>query len=66
MKKSTTIAIKSKTIKSDKVKSYKSSNKSVATVNSKGKVTGKKKGTATITVTMKSGATATFKVTVKK
>lgn len=64
-KKSTTIAVKSTTVKGDKVKSYKSSNTKVATVTKKGKVTGKKKGTATITVTMKSGATATFKVTVK-
>jgi len=31
-----------------------------------GKVTAKKAGTATITVKMKSGAKATFKVTVKK
>ena len=31
-----------------------------------GKVKGIKKGSATITVTMKSGAKATFKVTVKK
>lgn len=48
----------------DKVKSWKSSNTKVATVKS-GKVTGKKKGTATITVTMKSGAKATCKVTIK-
>lgn len=65
-KESTTIQIKSKYPKKDTVKSYKSSNTNVATVNSKGKVTAKKTGTATITVTMKSGATATFKVTVKK
>ncbi|MCI5588149.1 MAG: Ig-like domain-containing protein, partial [Lachnospiraceae bacterium] len=45
------------------------SNKKVATVSSSGKVTGKKKGTAKIIVTMqiKDGAkkTATTKVTVK-
>lgn len=51
--------------KKEKV-TYKSSNKKVATVNNKGKVVGKKAGKATITVTTKSGATATFKVTVKK
>ena len=62
---STTIKIKSTYPANDKVKSYKSSNKKVATVDKNGKVTGKKKGTATITVTMKSGAKATFKVTVK-
>ena len=40
-----------------------SSNKSIATVSSKGKVTGKKKGKATITATI-NGAKATCKVTV--
>ena len=43
---------------------YKGSNKSVATVSSKGVVTGKKKGTAKITVKC-NGITRTFKVTVK-
>jgi uncharacterized protein YjdB len=64
--KTVTIAIKSKFPTNDTVKSYKSSNTSVATVNSKGVVKGVKAGTATITVTMASGAKATFKVTVKK
>lgn len=50
----------------DKIRSWKSSNKSVVTVNSKGKITGKKAGTARITVTLKSGKKATLKVTVKK
>lgn len=48
---------------------FKSSNKKIATVSSSGKVTGKKKGTVKITVTMKikDGAkkTVTTKVTVK-
>lgn len=44
--------------------SYSSSNKSIATVDSKGKITAKKKGTAVITVKCGS-AVATCKVTVK-
>ena len=64
--KTTTIKIKSTFPENDKVKSYKSSNKKIATVDKNGKVKGIKKGSATITVTMKSGAKATFKVTVKK
>ena len=43
---------------------YATSNKKVATVNSKGVVTAKKKGTAKITVKC-NGITRTFKVTVK-
>ena len=43
---------------------YTSSNKKIATVSSKGVVTGKKKGTAKITVTC-NGVSKTFKVTVK-
>lgn len=49
----------------DSVKSFKTSKKSVATVTSKGKITAKKKGKATITVTLKSGKTAKCTVTVK-
>lgn len=41
--------------KNDSVKSYKSSNKKVASISSKGKITAKKKGTCTITVIMKNG-----------
>ena len=59
-------AVKATVMKGDKVKSWKSSNKKVATVNSKGKITAKKAGTATITVTTKKGAKATVKVTVQK
>lgn len=44
---------------------YKSSNTSVATVSSTGKITAKKAGTATITVTTFNGKKATCKVTVK-
>ena len=47
-------------------KKYKSSNKKVATVNSKGKVTAKAVGTATITCTDTKGKTYKCKVTVSK
>lgn len=50
----------------DTIVSWSSSNKKVATVNAKGKITGKKKGTAIITVTMKSGAAASVKIKVQK
>lgn len=50
----------------DKKLTYSSSKKSVATVNSKGKITAKKAGTATITVKSKDGQKkTTIKVTVK-
>lgn len=45
---------------------YSSSNSKIATVNSSGKITAKKKGTATITVKTANGKTATIKITVKK
>ena len=51
--------------KGDGVKKFKSSRKAVATVSSKGKIKAKKKGTAYITVTLKSGKTAKCKITVK-
>lgn len=59
--KKTTIRVKAAPV--SKV-TYKISNKKVATVNSKGVVTAKKKGTAKITVKC-NGITRTFKVTVK-
>lgn len=46
--------------------SYASSKKTVATVSSSGKVTGKKSGTTTITVKSKNGKKASVVVTVKK
>ena len=55
--------IKAKAAPSGTIK-YTSSNKKIATVSSKGVVTGKKKGTAKITVTC-NGVSKTFKVTVK-
>lgn len=51
--------------KGDKVKSYKSNNTKVATVNSKGKITAKKKGTAKITITLASGKKTTATVNVQ-
>lgn len=45
---------------------YSSSDKSVATVNEKGVITGKSAGTATITVTSENGIEKQFTVTVKK
>ena len=45
---------------------YKSSNKKVVAVSSKGKLTAKKAGTATITVTAANGMKRTQKITVKK
>ena len=58
-----TVTIKATATPSGKI-TYKTSNKKVATVSSKGVVKGVKKGTATITVSC-NGATAKFKVTVK-
>lgn len=66
LKKSTTAVKISSYTAGDKVASWSSSNKKVATVDSKGKITGKKVGTATITIKMKSGAKASCKVKVQK
>jgi len=50
----------------DYIKSYSSSNKKVFTVSSGGKITAKKKGTATLTVTLASGKQLKAKVKVQK
>ena len=65
--KTTTIKVKSFKGISNKNVAFSSSDKKVATVSSKGKVTGKKAGTATITVTslINKKVKAVFKVTVK-
>lgn len=67
--KSFTLKVKSvKPANASKAVTFKSSNTKVATVNSKGKVTGKKVGKATITVTSTSNkkVKATCKITVKQ
>lgn len=63
VKQSTTAVKVTQMATGDYITSWKSSNTKVVTVNSKGKITAKKKGTAKITVTLASGASA--KVTVK-
>ncbi len=64
LKKSQRQSLKITYAKGDYVKSWKSSNKKVATVSKKGKITAKRNGTARITVKMKSRkkATCTLKV----
>lgn len=67
VKKTTTaLKVKTKYPSNDKVASWTSSNKKIATVDKNGKVKGIKAGKANITVTMKSGAKAVCKVTVQK
>lgn len=66
LKKGKKIAIRAtKLAKGDKIIKWKSNKTKVATVTQKGKITAKKKGKATITVTLKSGKKAKIKVTVK-
>lgn len=67
LKKSTTaIKVAKTTLPGDQVASWKTSNKKVVVVSKSGKITAKKLGTAVVTVTMKSGATAKCKVKVQK
>ena len=53
------------TLKAEDAKKYQSSNAKVATVSSKGVVKGQAKGSATITITLKSGDALKVKTTVK-
>lgn len=63
--KTVSIKVKSTFPKKDFVKSYKSTNPKVASVDKNGKVTAKSFGKATITVTTKCGAKANFTVNVR-
>lgn len=66
-KKSTTVTVGfSKTLATvAEAKSYKSSNSSVVAVSSKGKITGKRTGKATITINLSNGNKVIYTVTVK-
>lgn len=66
LKVSKTYKLKIKYAKGDSVKKWKSSNKRIATVSKKGKVKAIRKGTAKITVVMKSGKKATCKIKVSR
>lgn len=64
-KTTTSLKLSSRYPSGDTVRKWNSSNKKVATVDKKGKIKGIAAGTATITITMKSGATASCKVKVQ-
>ena len=67
LKKSTSvIKVAKATLPGDQIASWGTSNKKVVTVSKSGKITAKKVGTAVVTITMKSGATAKCKVKVQK
>ncbi len=61
-----TTAVKATLYDGDSISKWESSNTKVAKVSQKGKITAKKVGTATITVTTKNGATASVKINVQK
>ncbi|MCC8067592.1 MAG: Ig-like domain-containing protein [Clostridiales bacterium] len=67
VKQSTTALTVTGLANGDSIKSWKSSNKKIVTVNSKGKITAKSKtGSATITITLASGKKQKIKVKVQK
>ena len=61
-----TTAVKATLYNGDSIAKWESSNTKVAKVSRKGKITAKKVGTATITVTTKNGATVSVKIHVQK
>ena len=61
-----TTAVKATLYDGDSIAKWESSNTKVAKVSRKGKITAKKVGTATITVTTKNGATVSVKIHVQK
>ena len=61
-----TTAVKATLYDGDSIAKWESSNTKVAKVSRKGKITAKKVGIATITVTTKNGATASVKINVQK
>ena len=61
-----TTDVKATLYNGDSIAKWESSNTKVAKVSRKGKITAKKVGTATITVTTKNGATASVKIHVQK
>ena len=61
-----TTAVKATLYDGDSIAKWESSNTKVAKVSRKGKITAKKVGTATITVTTKNGAAASVKIHVQK
>lgn len=66
LKQSKTYKLKISYAKGDSVKKWKTSNKKIVSVSKKGKITAKKKGTAKITVVMKSGKKAVCKIKVSE
>ena len=62
--KSIELSLKTRPQKTTDICKYESSNKSIATVDKNGKITGKKKGTTYITATFTSGVMARTKISV--
>lgn len=65
-KESTTAVKVIRMAEGDEISFWESSNEKTVSVNSEGEITGKKAGTAKVTVTLKSGASASVVVTVQK
>lgn len=65
-KESTTAVKVIRMAEGDEISSWESSDAKIVSVNSEGEITGEKAGTAEVTVTLKSGASASVMVTVRK